>query len=121
LIKAKACDVFNIQVSKCGGLISSRRLALAAREAGLGVQIGAHIGETSILSAAGRHLAAHLPEVDSLEGSLGTHLFTEDIALEPVMFGYGGQADLLIGDGLGLEIDDAALERLASEVITVKV
>ena len=119
LIKSKACDVFNIQVSKCGGLISSRRLALAAREAGLGVQIGAHIGETSILSAAGRHLAAHLPEVDSLEGSLGTHLFIEDVAREPVMFGYGGQADLLIGDGLGVEIDDAALERLALEIITV--
>ncbi|PZC47486.1 MAG: L-alanine-DL-glutamate epimerase [Chloroflexi bacterium] len=119
LIKAKACDVFNIQVSKCGGLISSRRLALAAREAGLGVQIGAHIGETSILSAAGRHLAAHLPEVDSLEGSMGTHLFTEDVAREPVMFGYGGQTDLLIGDGLGVEIDEAALERLALEIITV--
>jgi hypothetical protein len=50
---------------------------------------------------------------------MGTHLFTEDVAREPVMFGYGGQTDLLIGDGLGVEIDEAALERLALEIITV--
>ena len=119
LLKANACDVFNIGVYKCGGLITSRRMALAAREAGLGIQIGAQVGETSILAAAGRRLAAHLPDLESLEGAFGPDLLAEDIAREPVAFGYAGQAPLLVGDGLGIDVDDAALERLALDVITV--
>ncbi len=119
LLKANACDVFNIGVSKCGGLITSRRLALAAREAGLGIQIGAQVGETSILAAAGRRLAAHLPDLESLEGAFGPDMLAEDIAREPVAFGYAGQAALLVGDGLGIDVDDDALERLALDVITV--
>ena len=61
LIREQACDVFNVRVSKCGGLISSLRIAEHGLEAGVKVQVGAQVGETSLLSAAGRHLAAHLP------------------------------------------------------------
>ena len=115
LIQERACDVFNIRVSKCGGLMEAKAMAQMAIDAGLGVQIGAQVGETSLLSAAGRHLAAHLPAVRWVEGSFGTHLITEDVTPDPVMFGHAGRGDLLTGDGLGVEVDDARLERLAVE------
>ena len=120
LIQARACDVFNIRVSKCGGLVAARAIAAAGHAAGLKLQVGAQVGETSLLSAAGRHLAAYLPEADYVEGSFGMHLLTEDITPQPVMFGYKGEAGLLPGDGLGVLVDDEALERLAVDTVHVK-
>ena len=119
LIREKACDVFNIRVSKCGGLLASKHIAEVGLDAGMKVQVGAQVGETSLLSAAGRHLAAHLPEVEYVEGSFGTHLLREDITPEPVMFGYEGRGDLLLGQGLGVEVNDEALERLADDIVKV--
>ena len=51
------CDLFNIRLSKCGGFIPSLRLVQVARRHGLGCQLGCQVGETAILSAAGRHFA----------------------------------------------------------------
>ena len=119
LIRMEACDVFNIRVSKCGGLLASKQIAQIGLDAGIQVQVGAQVGETSLLSAAGRHLAAHLPGVEYVEGSFGTHLLSEDISPEPVMFGYEGRGDLLMGEGLGVAVDDEALERLAADIVKV--
>ena len=119
LIRMEACDVFNIRVSKCGGLLASNHIAQVGLDAGIQVQVGAQVGETSLLSAAGRHLAAHLPGVEYVEGSFGTHLLSEDISPEPVMFGYEGRGDLLLGEGLGVKVDDEALERLADDSVRV--
>ena len=51
------CDAFNLRISKLGGLIPTVRLAHLARQAGIGYQLGCQVGETGILSAAGRHFA----------------------------------------------------------------
>ena len=69
LAQTRACDAFNIRVSKCGGLLRSARIARIAAENGLTCVVGAQVGESGILSAAGRHLAASLPAVRYLEGS----------------------------------------------------
>ena len=120
LIREQACDVFNVRVSKCGGLLSSLRIAELGLEAGVNVQVGAQVGETSLLSAAGRHLAAHLHQVEYVEGSFGTHLLSEDITRDPVMFGYEGRGGLVLGAGLGVEVDDETLERLAVDIMKVE-
>ena len=119
LISMEACDAFNIRVSKCGGLLASKHIAQMGLDSGIQVQVGAQVGETSLLAAAGRHLAAHLPGIQYVEGSFGTHLLTEDISPEPVMFGYEGRGDLLLGVGLGVEVDDETLERLANGIVSV--
>ena len=119
LIRMETCDVFNIRVSKCGGLLASKQIAQIGLGAGIQVQVGAQVGETSLLSAAGRHLAAHQPGVEYVEGSFGTHLLSEDISPEPVMFGYEGRGDLFLGEGLGVAVDDEALERLAADIVKV--
>ena len=117
LVRDQACDVFNVRVSKCGGLLRSLAIAEFGLSAGLGIQVGAQVGETSLLSAVGRHLALHLADVESAEGSFGTHLLSEDITAEPVMFGDAGRGGLVLGPGLGVPVDDHILERLATDII----
>jgi muconate cycloisomerase len=113
LIERQACNIFNLRVSKNGGICQTLRLADMACAAGLGVQVGCQAGETAILSAAGRHLAAHLHDVKSLEGSYGRLLLESDISRTPVEFGYGGVAPLLKSAGLGMEICPESLEKYA--------
>ena len=105
---------FNLRVSKCGGLGPCLALAATARDHGLGFVIGCQVGETSILSAAGRHLAAFLDDHLHLEGSFGTFLLSEDIAAPGVQFGLDGLGPLLTGPGLGASIVEERLERLAT-------
>ena len=117
LIAAQACDVFNIRVSKCGGFGHCLTLAEMARSNGLAVQVGAHVGETAILSAAGRHLAAALPDVKYLEGSYGTLVLSEDVASVSIKFGFGGTGKLLRGPGLGIRVKDSQLEKFALRTV----
>jgi muconate cycloisomerase len=117
LIEQGACDYFNIRLSKCGGVTGSLAIAKLAQDAGVKIQVGAQVGETAILSAAGRTFAAHLPALTFAEGSFGTWLLTEDVALEDISFGYAGSAPLLRTRGLSVTVKDDTLERFAVEKI----
>jgi len=116
LIADRAVDFFNVRVSKCGGLARSLAIAARAAAAGLGVQIGSQVGETAILAAAGRHLAAALPEVAFTEGSFGTLLLTRDVSVESVRFGHRGEAPVLTGPGLGIRVVEKTLRERAVAV-----
>jgi muconate cycloisomerase len=120
LIELGACDCFNIRLSKNGGISGSLAIAKLAHEAGIKIQVGAQVGETGILSAAGRTFAAHLPALEFAEGSFGTWLLVEDITFENVAFGYGGHAPLLKTRGLSVTINEEALDRLAIEKIELR-
>ena len=111
LIAGEAVDFFNLRISKCGGLARSLAIAERAAKAGVGVQVGSQVGETAILSAAGRHLAAALPTVAFVEGSFGTLLLAEDVSVESVRFGHRGEASLLTGPGLGIRVVEERLRR----------
>ena len=111
LIDAGACNAFNIRVSKCGGLRNSARIARMAEDAGLACVVGAQVGESGILSAAGRHLAASLPRVRHLEGSAGRLLLKEDLTMDNVMPGWGGWARSFAGAGLGVTVRPDLLAR----------
>jgi muconate cycloisomerase len=120
LIEQRACGYFNIRLSKNGGITGSLAIAKLAQQAGMKIQVGAQVGETGILSAAGRAFAAHLPEIAFAEGSFGTWLLTEDITFEDVAFGYGGIAPLLRTRGLSVTVKEDILERLALEKIELR-
>jgi muconate cycloisomerase len=107
------CDLFNIRLSKCGGFIASLRLAQFAKKHGLGYQLGCQIGETAILSAAGRHFAGTVKDIRYVEGSYDSHLVREALATKNITFGWGGWAPMLAGPGLGVAIDPASLARVA--------
>ena len=119
LIEASACDFFNLRISKCGGIFNAIKIAHLAQRAGIRLQIGCQVGETAILSAAGRHLAAHLEAVEFVEGSYGNLLLTEDISRNSVNFGHAGRAPLLRGLGLGVEMREEILEKYAHRAINL--
>jgi L-alanine-DL-glutamate epimerase-like enolase superfamily enzyme len=112
-VAEETCDLFNLRLSKCGGFIASLRLAQFAKRHGLGCQLGCQIGETAILSAAGRHFAASVGGLRYLEGSYDNHLVREALGTRDITFGWGGWAPALTAPGLGIEIDEAALQRVA--------
>jgi muconate cycloisomerase len=106
------CDLFNLRLSKCGGFIPSLRLAQLARRHGLGCQLGCQIGETALLSAAGRHFASSVADLRYVEGSYDRHLVREALGDRDLTFRWGGWAPALAGPGLGVRIDPRALERV---------
>ncbi len=113
LIALQACRIFNIRLSKCGGFKGALRIRDLAAKAGILCQLGCHVGETSILAAAGRHFALCSPELVYVEGSLGPFLLTRDPVARPVVFDKGGVAHALPGPGLGVDVLEEVLDELA--------
>ena len=113
LIDLKACRIFNIRLSKCGGPGAATRIRQMAEAAGILCQLGCHVGETSILSAAGRQFALTVPHLSYVEGSFSPYLLVRDVVSRPVVFNGGGMAYELPGPGLGIEVLLTALDELA--------
>jgi muconate cycloisomerase len=114
-IRHSTADMFNIRLSKCGGLVPSLRILALARRKGIGVQMGCHPGETALLSAAGRHLASRVEGLSWVEGSYDRHVLAENVTGDDITFGYGGRAGPLSGPGLGIAIDPDRLDRMTTE------
>ncbi len=120
-IEAGTCDLFNLRLSKCGGFLTSLLLAAEAHRAGLGYQLGCQVGETGILSAAGRHFATSVSGLQYLEGSFDRFLVRETLTRENLTFGLGGYAPALAGPGLGISVDRAALQRVTQAELRLPV
>jgi L-Ala-D/L-Glu epimerase len=106
------CDRFNLRLSKCAGLIPTLRLAGFAHRNRLQYQLGCQVGETAILSAAGRHFAASVGGLTAVEGSFDRHLVTQSLGKKDITFRRGGWAPALTGPGLGIDVDPGAVERV---------
>ena len=112
LIAQHACTAVNVRISKCGGLVASYNRCLRALEAGMTIQVGCQVGETSLLSAAQLALIAAVQQVTYGEGCFGLHLLKED-PVEPLMqFGYGGRPPQLPREpGLGVKVNEGMLSQ----------
>lgn len=108
------CDLFNLRLSKCGGFVACVRLAALARTHGLGYQLGCQVGETGILSAAGRHFACNVGQIRYLEGSYDRFLVHDRLTDEDLTFGFGGHAPALTKPGLGVTVQDAKIRSLGT-------
>jgi L-alanine-DL-glutamate epimerase-like enolase superfamily enzyme len=99
--------LINVRVSKMGGLIRATQVIEAARERGIGVIVGAQVGETSLLTRAALTAARASGEaLVAQEGAFGTFLLERDVCDPPLMFGAGGVLQaaaypMLVGPGLG--------------------
>jgi len=114
LIGMRACTAVNVRISKVGGLVAARQRCRRALGAGLMVQVGCQVGESSLLSAAQLKLLAAVPEVAYAEGCVGHHLLREDPAEPLLQFAAGGRPPQLPrGPGLGMRLDRSALQRLS--------
>jgi L-alanine-DL-glutamate epimerase-like enolase superfamily enzyme len=110
-MKAGAVDVVQPDVGRVGGLTEARRVALHARDRGLPVV--PHCWKSAIGIAASAHLAAVAPTCSYIEflpreladSALRRELCSQEL---PVV---DGRIPLPDRPGLGVTVDEAALER----------
>jgi muconate cycloisomerase len=107
--------MFNVRLAKCGGYVRSLAIVELARKRGLGWQLGCLVGETGILSMAGRHFAATTADYRYLEGSYGPYFLKHDVVKGRVGFGWRGRARLIEQPGLGLVLHRGAIKRFCHQ------
>jgi L-alanine-DL-glutamate epimerase-like enolase superfamily enzyme len=107
--------ILNCRVSKMGGLLRSLATVETARALGIGVIVGAHVGETSILTRAALTVAARAGDaLLAQEGAFGTSLLRRDLVSPVLMFGRRAELEIATmldpaTPGLGLLADESAL------------
>ena len=118
---AEGCfDVINVRLSKCGGFSNSLKIIDRIRAAGLNYQVGCQLGESGILSAAGRALCAVSSDALYCDGSYDTFLLRDNLTTEHVTFNHGGRAVPLKGPGLGITVNRENLKRFSDYFITIQ-
>ncbi len=120
LIELGAATEINARISKCGGLVATRKRCQEAREAGLKIQIGCQVGESSLLSSAHLALTADCWPVRFAEGCFGRLLLHDDPGAPELRFARGGKPPRRpSGPGLGVSIDETILSRHTSHYALV--
>jgi L-alanine-DL-glutamate epimerase-like enolase superfamily enzyme len=116
IVALRAADLVNIKLMKCGGLWNAVKLNAIAETAGIVAQVGTMV-ESSIASAAGLHLATALANVQTVEMG-GPLMLAADIGDVGTWYDHDRIAvpDL---PGLGIAVDESAVERHAEDRWTV--
>src|SRR6185295_14389669 len=99
----------SLKLIKLGGLTNALAAAKLCRKLGLKVNVAAKIAESSIGTAAAVALACAVPAID-WGVSLTNFYLAEDIVRRPLAIA-GGAVALPGGPGLGVEVDEDAVER----------
>lgn len=107
-------DMINVRLSKCGGFRRSFRIIDFLRKKEIAFQVACHLGESGILSAAGRGLSLLCRDAVYHDGCYDEYLLKENTTVEHVSFGPGGAAGPLTAPGLGVQINRQSLERLSN-------
>lgn len=107
--------LFNIKISKSGGLLGASSIFKYAQEKGIECQLGCNVGETNVLSAAGR-IFARTHRLRYLEGSYGSFFMKDDIGTIPMNFSHKGWAVPPCDPGLGIEINERKLNQYSNQI-----
>jgi L-alanine-DL-glutamate epimerase-like enolase superfamily enzyme/pimeloyl-ACP methyl ester carboxylesterase len=87
--------IANLKVSRVGGVLRALRLVEALRRRGWPIIVGAHVGETSVLTRAAMLPAAAAGEqLAAQEGAFGSRLVEREPASPSLRWGRGGKLDL---------------------------
>ncbi len=121
LYKEGFYKMINVRLSKCGGFRNSIKIIDYLRLNKTPFQIGCHLGESGILSAAGRILSLLCGDAVHYDGSYDKFLLKKNITCEDVSFGLGGEAGPLEGPGLGVKINKQNLLLLSDPSKTVTI
>jgi muconate cycloisomerase len=119
LAQSRACDMFNVRLSKCGGIFNSLDIIAIARRNGIAYQIGCLVGESGVLSAAARHMAAVVPEIAYFEGSYARYLLKEDVIAEDLT-PRRSRARVPAGAGLGVTVKEDVLRKYSTESTVIR-
>jgi L-alanine-DL-glutamate epimerase-like enolase superfamily enzyme len=101
LIEARAADVFNIRIGKCGGVLGALRLVERARASGLGCQLGTLVGETGLLTRAAEIFGRFVPGFDCLDGKRQNESLLQQDILDPPSEAWTAPA---LTPGLGVRV-----------------
>jgi muconate cycloisomerase len=114
-------QMVNVRLSKCGGFRNSLKIIDYLRTKGILFQIGCQLGESGILSAAGRALCLLCGDAVYYDGSYDEFMLKENTTSENVSFEPGGKAGPLNGPGLGVKVDAQRLKNICydSEIISI--
>ena len=121
LYKEGFYKMINVRLSKCGGFRNSLKIIDYLRLNKTPFQISCHLGESGILSAAGRILSLLCGDAVYYDGSYDKFLLNKNITCENVSFGLGGEAGPLDGPGLGVKINKQNLLLLSDSSKTVTI
>ncbi len=112
LLRLNAADVISLYVGKAGGIGPAREIAKFAQSAGLSCTVGSNL-ELGIGSAAMTHLAIATSGIDAENfpcDIIGPFYYEDDVVKEPLPI-IGGQARPNAKPGLGVELDEAKVEK----------
>jgi L-alanine-DL-glutamate epimerase-like enolase superfamily enzyme len=112
LVRAGAADIFSIYVGKSGGIGPARKIAAVAEAAGIRCTVGSNL-EMGIASAAMIHLAMATSAIDADAfpcDIIGPLCYQDDLLINPLSV-VPGKAFPPQGPGLGVELDNAKLEK----------
>ncbi|HEY9785528.1 MAG TPA: enolase C-terminal domain-like protein [Candidatus Obscuribacterales bacterium] len=116
LAEGRVCRGFNIRLSKVGGILPALAIAEIARANGINCHLGAQVGESGILTAAGRAFAAAQPPFANYEGAANLFLLRKDLVSENLTHGIGGRAQVSLRPGIGVTVMEERIGELAGEL-----
>ena len=111
LIEMGACDIINIKISKCGGLLKSKQIRDFAQSRNVRCQVGAHVGETDILGRSGQYFAMTTRDLFCFEGF--SHLLFENSWKNHIKDTTGATSSFS-NFGLGVELTNQRLKTVCS-------
>lgn len=103
--------MFNLKISKVGGILNALRIFDLASAYGIKCQMGSHFGESAILNAAGKILAHARPFV-YVEGYYGKYFIDRKNNRQNTNFGGKVKKMPQLNAGFGLQIDNNAASQL---------
>lgn len=86
--------IANLKVSRVGGVLRGLRLVDAINARGWPLIVGAHVGETSVLTRAAMLVAAQADDLAAQEGAFGSRLIEREPVTPSLRWGRGGSLDL---------------------------
>ena len=113
LLRDRHYNMINVRLSKCGGFRRSLAMINYLREQRIPFQIACQLGESGILSAAGRVLSLLCKDALYHDGSYDELLLEANITESHVSSGRNGAAGPLGGSGLGVKVHRQNLEILS--------
>ncbi|MCB0845770.1 MAG: hypothetical protein KDE26_21115 [Bacteroidetes bacterium] len=114
LVENHLCNHFNLKISKNGGILQTLNIYHYLTQKGYTCQLGAHFGETSLLTAAGLIFSSLAKDLTANEGGLGKYLLEEDISEPSLRFNQKAKINLMHlqnAPGLGISVDPGFLEK----------
>ncbi len=123
IIEAQATDVFCIKLYKVGGLLAARRIAALGQASDIGINCGGLAVASGLEAAAAAHFCASVPAsrtFGAAEFVFGAGVLGDDpLIAEGGFVIKDGAVTVPTGPGLGMTLDEKALERMTLSHCTV--